>query len=180
MPMTLKTCWSCTLLFHLPVSAVIPKTFSNQENLVVRVSGSVIFLESSTYWSVLPQVVTLGDNRNMNEVCSMLWWWLHRRTEFQTNFIICGKYCDGLSRTVSKHSNYFEEWCHKAFCGIAETLWSLLFDVLISDRLMWYFCLVLCGILILMTLSVQTIFFFLFLSPNSYIKRVMSTWLSWK
>lgn len=59
------------MLFHLPVSAVSPKTFSNQENLVACVSGSVIFLESNTDWSVLPQVVALGDSHNIHEVCSM-------------------------------------------------------------------------------------------------------------
>lgn len=79
------------VLFHLPVSAVSPKTISNQENLVVCASGSVIFLESNTDWWVLPQVVVLGDSHHIHEVCSMFWRWLHRRAEFQTNFIICGK-----------------------------------------------------------------------------------------
>lgn len=51
-------------------------------------------------------------------------------------------YCGGLICTINKHSNYFEERFHEALCGLAKALCStLLFKGLISDRLMWYFCL---------------------------------------
>ena len=38
-------------------------------------------------------------------------------------------YCDGLSCTVSKHGNYFEEWFCDVLCAIAETLSSPLIKV---------------------------------------------------
>lgn len=71
------------------------------QNFVVCKSGSVIFLSSDAVWPVLRLVVALGDNHNIRENCSMFRWWLHRRTEFQTNFV-CGKSLLWWSRLCCK------------------------------------------------------------------------------